>query len=185
LATRRTPTRRNARRHAGPVAVEAFVAALPLRPHREEAIGDDHAACAGIDGCEICGRYEDLVAELAEALDLSPNEVSPVDVSDVPAAPWLDASEACKWVAARALYVELCEAAGIEPVRRIEISDLHAGHRMVRWLERFCREVDGPRIGKRLRLRPWQRDIVRRIYGSFGSNAGLVCQALALKRPTP
>jgi hypothetical protein len=177
MSTRRTPTRRNARRHAGPVAVEAFVASLPLRAHREQAIGD-HEACGGVDRCSTCDEYENLVAELAEALDLAPNEMNPLDVADVPSAPWLDESEASKWNAARALYVDLCEAAGIEPVRRIEISDLHAGHRMVRWLERFCREVDGPRIGKRLRLRPWQRDVVRRIYGSFGAHSETVCQAL-------
>jgi hypothetical protein len=177
MATRRTPTRRHARRHAGPAAVEAFTAALPLRAHREEAIGD-HSACAGVDRCRDCGRYEDLVAELAEALDLSPNEWNPLDVVDCPPAPWLDETEASKWTAARALYVELCDAGGIEPVRRADISDLHAGHRMVRWLERFCREVDGPRIGKRLRLRPWQRDVVRRIYGSFGAHSETVCQAL-------
>jgi hypothetical protein len=177
MSTRRTPTRRNARRHAGPVAVEAFVAALPLRAHREEAIGD-HEACGGVDRCPTCDEYENLVGELAEALDLAPNEMNPLDVADVPAAPWLDALDAGKWVAARALYVDLCEAAGLEPVRRAEISDLHAGHRMVRWFERHCREVDGPRIGKRLRLRPWQRAIVRRIYGSFGAHSETVCQAL-------
>jgi hypothetical protein len=180
MATRRTPTRRHARRHAGPAAVEAFTAALPLRAHREEAIGD-HSACDGIDRCRDCGRYEDLVAELAEALDLAPNETSPLDVADVPAAPWFDKIAAAKWEAARALYVELCEAAGLKPSRRVQISDLHLGHTMVRWLERMCRAPDGQNIGKRIRLRPFQRDVVMRTYGAFGEHSETVRQAMALK----
>jgi hypothetical protein len=177
MATRRTPTRRNARRHAGPVAVEAFVASLPLRPHRENAVGD-HEACGGVDRCNICDEYENLVAELAEALALSPNETNPIDVADVPAAPWLDKIAAAKWEAARALHVELCEAAGVDPARHIQPSDLHLGHTMVRWLERHCRTPDGPNIGKRVRLRPFQRDVVMRTYGAFGEHSETVRQAL-------
>jgi hypothetical protein len=167
-----------------PAAAEAFRAALPLRAHREQAIGD-HEACGGIDRCPTCDKYENLVAELAEALDLEPNETNPLDVADVPSAPWLDEIAAAKWNDARRLHVELCEVANIKPTRRIQPSDLHLGHTMVRWLERMCRTPDGPNIGKRVRLRPFQRDVVMRTYGAFGEHSDTVCQALALKGLAP
>ena len=39
------------------------------------------------------------------------------------------------------------------------------GHCNVRWVERHGRVPDGPSVGKRFRLREFQRDIVRSIYG--------------------
>jgi hypothetical protein len=180
MPTRRVPTRRNARRHITTAAAEAFKAALPLRKHREEAIGN-HDACGGVDRCPTCDEYENHVAKLAAALDLAPNEVNPIDVADIPAAPWFDVFEAGKWEAARRWYVDLCRAAGLEPSHRVEISDLHLGHATVRWIERVCRTPDGAGIGKRMRLRPFQRDAVLRIYGGgFGEHRDTVCQALGV-----
>jgi hypothetical protein len=165
-------------------AAQAFKSALLLRPHREKAIAD-YDMCGGVDCCDVCDKYENLVAELAEALSLAPNETNPIDVGDVPSAPWLDEIAAAKWNDARRLHVELCKVANIKPARRIQPSDLHLGHTVTRWLERHCRTPDGPNIGKRVRLRPWQRDIVRRTYGAFGEHSDVVCQALALKGLAP
>jgi hypothetical protein len=58
--SKRTPIKRD--RHVlTPEAVEAFVAALKLRTHREQQIGDS-TSCAGIDSCETCKAYERHVA---------------------------------------------------------------------------------------------------------------------------
>jgi len=38
--------------------------------------------------------------------------------------------------------------------------------RNIDWIERYCRVPDGPRIGQKIKLRPWQRDWIRLIYGN-------------------
>ena len=38
------------------------------------------------------------------------------------------------------------------------------GARNIRWIEKFCRVPEGKFVGQPVKLRPWQRDIVRGIY---------------------
>jgi phage terminase large subunit-like protein len=38
--------------------------------------------------------------------------------------------------------------------------------RNIDWIERYCRVPDGPRIGQKIVLRPWQRDWIELIYGN-------------------
>ena len=38
------------------------------------------------------------------------------------------------------------------------------GERMIRWIERACHVPEGMDVGKELKLRPWQKDEIRRIY---------------------
>jgi hypothetical protein len=162
-------------------AAEAFKAALPLRLHREQALAD-HKACAGVDGCPTCAAYEDYVEVLTRELELGVYSFHPIDAADVPSAPWFDAAQAQEWDRARELYLALCETAGVEPAKRVEISDLMWSQVVLRWIERTIRTPDGSTVGKRLRLRPFQRNIVRKTYGSgFGEHAATVREAMALK----
>jgi hypothetical protein len=165
------------------VAVDAFKEALPLRLHREEAIAD-YDACGGVGRCETCDRYEDLVLVLSLELKLRAAAISPIDAADVPPAPWLDEDKAEQWERARELYCLLCDAAGIDRAKRAEITDFVNHQRIIRWAERHCYVPEGPDVGKRLRLRPFQRDIVRQIYGNgFGEDGDVIREALGCASP--
>jgi hypothetical protein len=164
-------------------AAEAFKAALPLRPHREQALAD-HSACAGVDGCETCKAYEDHVEIITRELDLGVYSFHPIDAADVPSAPWYDAAQAQEWDRGRELYLALCEAADVKPVKRVEIGDLIWANVVLRWIERTMRVPDGSTVGKRLRLREFQRNVVRKTYGSgFGAHSKTVRQALEKRLP--
>jgi hypothetical protein len=164
-------------------AAEAFREAMPLRPHREQALAD-HSACAGVDGCEKCATYEDYVQVITRELDLGVYSFHPIDAADVPSAPWFDAAQAQEWDRARELYLALCEAADVKPVKRVEIGDLIWANVVLRWIERTMRVPDGSTVGKRLRLREFQRNIVRKTYGSgFGKHAETVQAALKKRLP--
>jgi hypothetical protein len=84
-------------------------------------------------------------------------------VVDLDAPPELVAED---WEDARALYLELCDASGVEPSTKISVHDISRPHRNIRWVERNARIPDGPKVGKRVRLRDWQRDNIRKIYGN-------------------
>jgi hypothetical protein len=117
---------------------------------------------------------------LGRELKLTTLDISPIDVADVPAAPWLDEARAESWERARELYNALCDLAGIDRgAKRAEITDFVKHQTVIRWIERHCYVPEGPDIGKRLRLRPFQRDIVRRIYGcGFGEHGDVIREAL-------
>ena len=36
----------------------------------------------------------------------------------------------------------------------------------IRWIEQFCRVPEGKDVGKPVKLRKWQREIIEQIYGS-------------------
>jgi phage terminase large subunit-like protein len=38
------------------------------------------------------------------------------------------------------------------------------GHRVIRFIEAFCRNVNGPFAGQLIRLRPWQKDLILELY---------------------
>lgn len=48
------------------------------------------------------------------------------------------------------------------------IFDPYEGDRAVRWIETFCRHRKGEWAGKPLKLAPWQRRIIRQLFGWFG-----------------
>lgn len=48
--------------------------------------------------------------------------------------------------------------------------DAYEGDRVVRWIETFCRHRKGEWAGKPLILAPWQKRIVRQLFGWFGMN---------------
>lgn len=43
---------------------------------------------------------------------------------------------------------------------------LKRAQRNIRWIETYCRVPEGRLVGQPVKLRPWQRDILRQIYGS-------------------
>ena len=178
--SKRTPIKRD--RHVlTPEAVEAFVAALKLRTHREQQIGDS-TSCAGIDGCETCKAYERHVAVVSRHLHVAPWGFHPVDVADCPPPPWFDAAAAKAWENARRTYCDLCDAAGVKRAKRVEVSDVTRSHITLRWIERLLRIPEGGKVGQPVRLRPWQRDIVRSIYGTgFGDAGDDIRRALAVR----
>ncbi|MFN7178365.1 terminase large subunit [Hyphomonas sp.] len=50
------------------------------------------------------------------------------------------------------------------------IFDPYEGDRAVRWIETFCRHRKGEWAGKPLKLAPWQRRIIRQLFGWFGAD---------------
>ncbi len=55
-------------------------------------------------------------------------------------------------------------------------------HITLRWIERLLRIPEGGKVGQPVRLRPWQRDIVRSIYGTgFGDAGDDIRRALAVR----
>ncbi|MBK8196991.1 MAG: terminase large subunit [Acidobacteria bacterium] len=50
------------------------------------------------------------------------------------------------------------------------IFDPYEGNRAVRWIETFCRHRKGEWAGKPLKLAPWQRRIIRQLFGWFGAD---------------
>jgi hypothetical protein len=162
MPTNKTPLRRGQRRRVRNDAAETFKAALALRPHREAALVDPNF-CPGIDACATCIEYEDHVERLRLCLSLTANQTSPIDVVDLDAPPELVAED---WDDARILYVDLCEASGVEPATKLSVHELSSPHRNIRWVERNARIPDGPKVGQRARLREWQRHNIRKIYGN-------------------
>ena len=149
-------------------AAKLFAEALKLRDHREDAIDDDRS-CPGRGRCGTCDHYEELVAKIANILGLSVDEVHPIDVGDIEPPPWWELNQIEAWEGARRLYVDLCAAAGVEPQRRLAMREFDEGQTIVRWIERMIPVPAGlSGSGVPLRLRGWQRDIVRRIYASQG-----------------
>jgi hypothetical protein len=151
-----------------PEAVVAFRAALELRAHREEQIGNS-ASCPGADRCELCKTYERHVAVIGQHTGAEPWGFSPIDVADCPPPPWFDPQAAQAWETARRVYCALCDAAGIERATGAAISDVTRSHVAIRWIERFPKIPEGSnttgavatvpardRAGH-LRQRLWQR----------------------------
>jgi hypothetical protein len=166
------------RKDIPPEALEAFRAALPLRPHREEALGP-RPVCAGIGECETCNRYEDLVEIITMSLSLPPWQTHPIDVVDCEPAPWLDVAEAEQWESARGIYRLLCLATNTKCATCTPVTDFTRHHTLVRWTERYARIPEGPDVGKRARLREWQREQYRRVYGDgFGAHGDLIRETL-------
>ena len=156
------------RRPELPAAAKLFAEALKLRQHREDAIDDDKT-CPGRGQCSVCDHYEDLVAEISSVLHISPEEMHPLDVADVPAPPWWEPNQVDDWERARKLYVELCASAGLEPQSWLTLRDFDEGQTIVRWIERQIPVPAGlAGTGTPLRLRDWQRNVVRNIYASRG-----------------
>ena len=50
------------------------------------------------------------------------------------------------------------------------VFDPYEGERVIRWIERFCRHRKGEWAGKPLKLAPWQKRIVRQLFGWFGTD---------------
>ena len=99
------------------------------------------------------------------ALGIQSWQLSPVDVFDVPAPPMWKTTKQADWDRARVQHVALATAAGIEPVRKmLLLTDGCRGQLNIRWIERYGRIPDGPRVGQRLHMWPFQRDIIRGIY---------------------
>ncbi|MBI1401446.1 MAG: terminase large subunit [Hyphomonas sp.] len=46
--------------------------------------------------------------------------------------------------------------------------DPYEGERVIRWIEKFCRHRKGEWAGQPIKLAPWQRRIIRQIFGWFG-----------------
>jgi hypothetical protein len=149
-------------------AAKLLAEALKLRDHREDAIDDDRS-CPGRGRCGTCDHYEELVAKIANILGLSVDEVHPIDVGDIEPPPWWELNQIEAWEGARRLYVDLCAAGGVEPQRRLSMREFDEGQITVRWIERMC-PVPGGLVGsgEPLRLRDWQRAVVKKIYGSTG-----------------
>jgi hypothetical protein len=148
-------------------AAEAFKGALRLRDHREEQISS-HEACPGIGRCETCDDYEKLVAIVRHELGLEPPDLHPIDVGDVPPPPFWSDKQQEAWDQARGLHVRICEAAKIEPVRKLRLTDADRGHMNIRWIERNAFVPDGPTVGQPFRLLEFQRDIIRGVYSNGG-----------------
>jgi phage terminase large subunit-like protein len=43
---------------------------------------------------------------------------------------------------------------------------LKRANRNIRWVEQYCRVPEGRDVGKPVKLRPWQKKIIKEIYGS-------------------
>lgn len=48
------------------------------------------------------------------------------------------------------------------------VYDPYEGERAIRWIETFCRHRKGEWAGKPLKLAPWQKRIIRQLFGWFG-----------------
>jgi len=65
---------------------------------------------------------------------------------------------------------------------------VNRGDRNIRWIEEYCRVPEGKLVGQPVRLREWQKDVIRRIYGtptrraiiSFGRKNGKTALAAFL-----
>jgi hypothetical protein len=141
----------------------AFKQALKLRDHREEQLANDKY-CRGVGLCEICDKYERLVAIVNTTLDVKPWELSPVDVVDAPAPPMWKDREREGWDRARVQHVALAKAAGMGPRKKVLITDGCRGQLAIRWIERYGKIPDGPSVGQPFRLLEFQREIIRGIY---------------------
>lgn len=146
-----------------PQAVETFTRAYHLRDHREQQLADGDA-CPGRGRCEKCDEYEAHVIELDRLLGLAPHEQSPLDVMVSKPPPWFNAQAAAAWTKASGFRTALREAAGLPDVK-MDIFELSRPQRNIRWTERHCHVPEGPDVGRPVRLREWQRDEIRRIYG--------------------
>jgi hypothetical protein len=142
---------------------QAFKQALKMRDHREDEIADGKQ-CKGVGLCEICDKYERLVAIVDSALNVRPWQLSPVDVVDGPPPPMWSADMQANWDRAREQHVELAKAAGIEPLKKALITDPCRAQANIRWIERHGKIPDGPSVGRPFRLMDFQRDIIRGIY---------------------
>lgn len=181
MPTNRRLKQRVSRHRVNNAGVAAFAEALPLRLHREEQIASGKN-CSGVGTCGTCDKYEDLVEQVGSALALTPDDWHPIDVTDCNPAPWFTDQDAERWQQAREVYRDLCDAAGIEPVTHCEISDTIRHQQIIRWMERHCRIPEGPDLGKRPRLREWQRDAIRSIYGNgLGALAPMIRKKLGIK----
>ena len=98
--------------------------------------------------CETCDEYEILVAIVNAALDLKPFQISPVDVFDASPPPMWNDKWKAGWTHAREQHVLLAKAAKMKPAQKGLITDGCRGQANVRWIERYGRIPDGPRIGK-------------------------------------
>jgi hypothetical protein len=143
---------------------QAFKQALQIRPHREEQLANGEH-CPGAGECKTCDEYERLVFVVDSALDVDPEELSPVDVVDAEPPPMWKPEWQARWNRAREKHVMLAKAAKIEPRKKILITDGCRAQANIRWIERCCKIPDGPLIGKPFRLWEFQRDIIRGIYG--------------------
>ena len=72
---------------------QTFRQALKIRDHREAQLADGEH-CQGVGLCEVCDKYERLVAIVDTARDIKTWELSPVDVIDGPALPMWTAQRA-------------------------------------------------------------------------------------------
>ena len=61
--------------------------------HREAQLADDKH-CKGVGLCEVCDKYEKLVAIVDSALGVRPWQLSPIDVVDSPPPPMWSARPA-------------------------------------------------------------------------------------------
>jgi len=141
-------------------AAQAFKKALEIRDHREAQLANgDH--CQGAGSCSSCDEYERLVALVDTALNIQPQELSPIDVFDAPAPPmWKDRQKE-DWDRARAQHVALAKAAGIAPRQKGLLTDGCRAQANIRWIERYGKYPDGLFVGKPFRLHEFQRDIIR------------------------
>jgi hypothetical protein len=142
---------------------QAFKQALKLRAHREAQLADDKH-CRGVGLCEVCDKYERLVAMVDTALGVRPWQLSPIDVVDGPPPPMWSADKQADWDRAREQHVALAKAAGMEPLKKALITDPCRAQANIRWIERHGRIPDGPSIGRPFRLLEFQREIIRGIH---------------------
>jgi hypothetical protein len=109
----------------------AFRQALKIRNHREEQLADDKH-CKGVGLCEMCDKYERLVAIVNTALDVRPWQVSPVDVVDAPAPPMWKDREREGWDRAREQHVALAKVAKMKPLKKALLTDACRGQAAIR-----------------------------------------------------
>lgn len=57
-----------------------------------------------------------------------------------------------------------------DPKGALWFYDPFEASRVIKWIERYCRHKKGEWSGKRLKLAPWQRRIIRELFGFFGAD---------------
>ena len=171
MPTRKKRTRTPLSAQITPKAVEAFTQALPHREHRKLQLMDS-SSCPGRGRCEICDDYEQNVQVLHGLVGLHPSVPSPLDVfaSDEPP-PWFKRNKAEAWSKAVDMRKLLDKAAGLETPTTGMITDVTRAHINLRWIERVCMIPDGFDVGKPVRLRDFQREVICKIYS--GGDLGL------------
>src|SRR5262249_1180943 len=105
---------------------------------------------------------------VSRELGLNPWDLNPVDVGDVPPPPFWRPRQQKAWDRARGLHLQLCEAAKIEPVKKVLPTDADRGVMKIRWIERHAFVPDGPNVGASFKREEFQRRIITGIYSDGG-----------------